>query len=105
MNSVLILILIVSVFASNTQAFSLFQKCPPVKPVDNFDAEKVNLNNWNFDRFRKILILFQYSGKWFEIQRGPLLANLYELLLRCVQAEYRVIDKNNVELKNGGYIL
>jgi hypothetical protein len=41
MNSFLILILLAGVLASNIQAFSLFQRCPSVRPVDNFDVEKV----------------------------------------------------------------
>lgn len=52
----------------------------PLETVDQVDLEK-------------------YMGKWYEVERLP---NKFEAGLKCVTAEYRLLDDGNIRVLNSG---
>ena len=49
--------------------------------------------------------IYKYTGKWYEIKRGPLIATIFEAALKCNTAAYNITDSRNVQVNNGGYIM
>lgn len=55
-------------------------KCVTVPALSNFDATK-------------------YAGRWYEIQRLP---SSFESGLKCVTADYGILNATTVSVKNNG---
>lgn len=80
-----IIITLLAIQLADLVAGISFGKCPSAPVVPNFN-------------------LTRYQGRWYEIQRAPLINTLYEIGLTCVTAEYTRINDVSVKVNNTGII-
>ena len=99
MNSLNLMILLLTVYKANAYISSGNCIAPPIIP--DFSPSGVSLNK-NQDFFKTCLIkifLIQYSGDWYEMTRLPA---LNELNLKCVRLQYRILNSTTLAVHNGG---